>query len=85
MAHGEVSASTGRRGAYVELPAVGKNGRKTDICGLPALTAANAETRRAVFDAFRLIVALDRDNHQIHVEALISSTFTKANDLQQLA
>lgn len=49
-----------------------------------ALTAADPETRRSVFDAFRLSIALDRNSHQIRVKALISSAFTKAHDLQQL-
>ncbi len=49
-----------------------------------ALAAADPNTRRSVFDAFRLTVALDRNSHQIHVKALLSSAFTKANNLQQL-
>ena len=49
-----------------------------------ALSAADTETRRGVFDAFRLSVALDRNAHQIQVKALVSSAFTKARDLQSL-
>jgi hypothetical protein len=49
-----------------------------------ALAAADTETRRGVFDAFRLSVVLDRNAHQIQVKALVSSAFTKARDLQSL-
>ncbi len=49
-----------------------------------ALTTADTETRRGVFDAFRLSVALDRNAHQIQVKALVSSAFTKTRDLQSL-
>jgi hypothetical protein len=49
-----------------------------------ALAAADPQTRRRVFDAFRLSVTLDRNAGQIHVKALISSAFTKARDLKQL-
>ena len=49
-----------------------------------ALAAADPQTRRRVFDAFRLSVTLDRNAGQIHVKALVSSAFTKARDLQQL-
>jgi hypothetical protein len=49
-----------------------------------ALAAADPQTRRSVFDAFRLSVALDRNASQIHVRALVSSALTKAHDLQQL-
>jgi site-specific DNA recombinase len=49
-----------------------------------ALSAADTETRRGVFDAFRLSVVLDRNAHQIQVKALVSSAFTKARDLQSL-
>ena len=49
-----------------------------------ALSTADTETRRGVFDAFRLSVALDRNAHQIQVKALVSSAFTKARDLQSL-
>jgi len=49
-----------------------------------ALSTADTETRRGVFDAFRLSVALDRNAHQIQVKALVSSAFTKARDLHSL-
>ena len=49
-----------------------------------ALAEADPQTRRHVFDAFRLSVTLDRNAGQIHVKALISSAFTKARDLKQL-
>jgi len=49
-----------------------------------ALAAAEPELRRRVFDAFRLSVSLDRNAHQIHVKALVSSAFTKTRDLQSL-
>ena len=48
------------------------------------LATADPDTRRSVFDAFRFSVALNRNSHQIHMKALVSSAFTKANDLQQL-
>jgi hypothetical protein len=50
---------------------------------LSAALAAGVETRRSVFDAFRLSVVLDRNNHQIRVKAPVSSAFTEVNDLQQ--
>ena len=49
-----------------------------------ALAAADHETRRSVFDAFRLSIALDRNAGQIRVKALVSSAFTKVHDLEQL-
>ncbi len=56
--------------------------------GLPnladALTNADPELRRRVFDAFRLAVSLDRNREQIHVRALISSALTQARDLKSL-
>ena len=48
------------------------------------LAAADPQTRRRIFDAFRLSVTLDRNAGQIPVKALISSAFTKARDPQQL-
>ena len=49
-----------------------------------ALAAADPEVRRRVFDAFRRVVAVDRNAGQIRVEALISSAFTKTRDLQKV-
>ena len=42
------------------------------------------ETRRRVFEAFRLSDSLDRNAGQIHVKALVPSAFTKARDLKVL-
>ena len=49
-----------------------------------ALASADPETRRRVFDAFRLSVSLDRNAGQIRVKALVSSAFTKSRDLRAL-
>ncbi|HEX3563697.1 MAG TPA: hypothetical protein VHU24_12740, partial [Solirubrobacterales bacterium] len=40
--------------------------------------------RRAVFDAFRLQVEIDRNAGQIRLKALVSSAFGEAKDLSDL-
>jgi len=48
------------------------------------LAAADPEVRRAVFDAFRLRVEIDRNAGQIRLKALVSSAFGEAADLSDL-
>jgi site-specific DNA recombinase len=48
------------------------------------LAAADPEVRRAVFDAFRLRVEIDRNAGQIRLKALVSSAFGEATDLSDL-
>ena len=48
------------------------------------LAAADPEIRRAVFDAFRLRVDIDRNAGQIRLKALVSSAFGEAKDLNDL-
>ena len=48
------------------------------------LAAADPEIRRAVFDAFRLRVDIDRNAGQIRLKALVSSAFGEARDLSDL-
>jgi len=40
--------------------------------------------RRAVFDAFRLHVEIDRNASQVRLKALVSSAFGEAKDLGDL-
>jgi hypothetical protein len=49
-----------------------------------ALAEANPEQRRAVFDAFRLSVEIDRNAGQLRLKALASSAFSQACDLKSL-
>jgi hypothetical protein len=46
--------------------------------------AADPELRRAVFDAFRLQVEIDRNSGQIRLKALVSSAFGEATNLSDL-
>lgn len=46
-----------------------------------ALSRAEPQLRRRVFDAFRLSVATDHKAGQIRLKALVSSAFAKARDL----
>ncbi len=48
------------------------------------LAAADPEVRRAVFDAFRLRVEIDRNAGQIRLKALVSSAFGEVTDLSDL-
>jgi hypothetical protein len=56
--------------------------------GLPdlreALTQADPKVRRAVYDAFRLSVEIDRNAGQIRMKALVSSAFRNVRDLDDL-
>jgi site-specific DNA recombinase len=75
--------ATDRRDGVVDL---------ADACsvidGIPdlgeALADADPEMRRAVFDAFRLSVEIDRNAGQIRLKALVSSAFSQARDLKSL-
>jgi DNA invertase Pin-like site-specific DNA recombinase len=49
-----------------------------------SLIAADPDIRRAVFDAFRLRVEIDRNSGQIRLKALVSSAFGEAKDLSDL-
>ena len=49
-----------------------------------SLTAAEPKLRRAVFDAFRLSVEIDRNAGHLRVKALVSSAFTGVRDLKSL-
>jgi hypothetical protein len=49
-----------------------------------ALIAADPEVRRAVFDAFRLRVEIDRNDGRIRLKALVSSAFGEARNLSDL-
>ncbi len=49
-----------------------------------ALTSADPKLRRAVFDAFRLSVEIDRNAGQLRVKALVSSAFNGVRDLKSL-
>jgi Recombinase len=81
--------------ALAELEATGRHDGLVDLAdacsvldGLPdlgeALTGADPELRRAVFDAFRLSVEIDRNAGQIRLKALVSSAFSQARDLKSL-
>ena len=48
------------------------------------LAAADPTLRRAVFNAFRLHVEIDRNSGQIRLKALVSSAFGEATDLSDL-
>lgn len=48
------------------------------------LAEADPELRRAVFDAFRLRVEIDRNAGQVRLKALVSSAFGGAKDLSDL-
>ena len=48
------------------------------------LAAADPELRRAVFDAFRLRVEIDRNAGEVHLKALVSSAFAEAGHLAAL-
>lgn len=47
------------------------------------LAAADPELRRAVFDAFRLRVEIDRNAGEVHSKALVSDAFVEASDLAE--
>ncbi|HEU4907124.1 MAG TPA: hypothetical protein VFT19_13570 [Solirubrobacterales bacterium] len=49
-----------------------------------ALTEADPKLRRAVFEAFRLRVEIDRNSGLIRLKALVSSAFSQARDLSEL-
>lgn len=49
-----------------------------------SLIAADPDIRRAVFDAFRLRVEIDRNSGQIRLKALVSSAFGEATNLSDL-
>jgi hypothetical protein len=49
-----------------------------------ALAEADPELRRAVFEAFRLRVEIDRNSGLIRLKALVSSAFSQARDLSEL-
>lgn len=57
--------------------------------GLPdlsrSLATADPELRRAVFDAFRVRVEIDRNVGEIKLKALVSSAFSEVQDLDDLA
>jgi len=46
-----------------------------------ALAKADPEQRRAVFDAFRLRVEIDRNAAEVRLKALVSSAFSEAGEL----
>ena len=48
------------------------------------LAAADPDVRRAVFDAFRLQVEIDRNASQVRLKAMVSSAFGEAKDLTDL-
>jgi hypothetical protein len=48
------------------------------------LAEADPQQRRAVFDAFRLSVEIDRNSGQLRLKALVSSAFSQARDLKSL-
>jgi site-specific DNA recombinase len=48
------------------------------------LAHADPELRRAVFEAFRLSVEIDRNAHELRIKALVSSAFGEASDLADL-
>jgi hypothetical protein len=49
-----------------------------------ALADADPEQRRAVFDAFRLRVEIDRNASEVRIKALVSSAFSEASDLAEV-
>ncbi|MBK5218192.1 MAG: hypothetical protein JJE35_00135 [Thermoleophilia bacterium] len=49
-----------------------------------ALAEADPELRRAVFEAFRLRVEIDRNSGLIRLKALVSSAFSRVKDLSEL-
>lgn len=49
-----------------------------------SLAAAEPKLRRAVFDAFRLSVEIDRNAGRLRVKALVSSAFNGVGDLKSL-
>jgi hypothetical protein len=49
-----------------------------------ALAEADPELRRAVFEAFRLCVEIDRNSGLIRLKALVSSAFSQVKDLSEL-
>ncbi len=49
-----------------------------------ALAKADPKTRRAVYEAFRLSVEIDRNAGQIRMKALVSSAFRNVRDLNDL-
>ena len=55
------------------------------LASLPDLAAeladADPELQRAVFEAFRLRVEIDRNGGRVHLHALVSSAFDSAKDL----
>jgi hypothetical protein len=48
------------------------------------LAAADPEVRRAIFDAFRLRVEIDRNSGQIRLKALVSSALGEVKNLSDL-
>lgn len=49
-----------------------------------AFAKADPKTRRAVYEAFRLSVGIDRNAGQIRMKALVSSAFRNVRDLEGL-
>jgi site-specific DNA recombinase len=65
--------------------AVDADDAHTVLASLPDLAAeladADPELQRAVFEAFRLRVEIDRNGGRVHLRALVSSAFDSAQDL----
>jgi hypothetical protein len=65
--------------------AVNPEDARTVLASLPDLAAeladADPELQRAVFEAFRLRVEIDRNAGRVHLRALVSSAFDSAKDL----
>ena len=65
--------------------AVDPEDARTVLASLPDLAAeladADPELQRAVFEAFRLRVEIDRNGGRVHLRALVSSAFDSAKDL----
>lgn len=49
-----------------------------------ALKEADPKLRRAVFEAFRLRIEIDRNSGLIRLKALVSSAFSQVKDLSEL-
>jgi DNA invertase Pin-like site-specific DNA recombinase len=74
-------------GARRDSTAVDPEDAAAVLASLPdlgkALAGADPEQRRAVFDAFRLQVEIDRNAGQVRLKALVSSAFAEASDLAE--
>jgi hypothetical protein len=74
-------------GACRDSTAVDPEDAAAVLASLPdlgkALAKADPEQRRAVFDAFRLRVEIDRNAGQVRLKALVSSAFSEASDLAE--